>query len=79
MAGEQGKPTQYKITCRFVPDIGPGTTESSLRYNGYRVFPGGKVRPGGDADPSSPSTVEVKIRVELYLYSPQGPLWPVKG
>ena len=24
----------------------------SLLYNGYRVFPGGKVRPGGDADPS---------------------------
>ena len=24
----------------------------SLLYNGYRVFPGGKVRPGRDADPS---------------------------
>jgi len=40
-------------------------------YNGYRVFPGGKVLPGRDADPSPPlSTVEVKNRVELYLYSP---------
>ena len=31
---------------------------------------GGKVRPGRDADPSSPSSAEVKDRVELYLYSP---------
>ena len=33
----------------------------SLLYNGYRVFPGGKVRPGRDADPSPPSIAEVKI------------------
>ena len=31
----------------------------SLLYNEYRVFPGGKVRPGRDADPSSPSSAEV--------------------
>ena len=42
----------------------------SLLFNGYRVFPGGKVLPGRDADPSRPSTAEVKNRVELYLYSP---------
>ena len=42
----------------------------SLLYNGYRVFPGGKVWPGRDADPSPPSGTEVKNRVELYLYSP---------
>ena len=28
-------------------------------YNGYRVFPGGKVLPGRDTDPSSPSSAEV--------------------
>jgi len=43
--------------------------QPSLLYNGYRVFPGGKVRPGRDADPSPPSSAEVKNRVELYLYS----------
>jgi hypothetical protein len=37
---------------------------------GYRVFPGGKVRAGSDADPSPPSSPKVKNRVELYLYSP---------
>ena len=42
----------------------------SLLYNGYRVFLGGKVLPGRDADPSPPSSAEVKKRVELYLYSP---------
>ena len=31
----------------------------SLLYNGYRVFPGGKVRPGRDADPSPTSSAEV--------------------
>jgi hypothetical protein len=40
------------------------------RYNEYRVFPGGKVRPRRDADPSPPSSVEVKNSVELSLYSP---------
>jgi len=42
----------------------------SLLCNGYRVIPRGKVRLGRDADPSPPSTAEVKNRVELYLYSP---------
>jgi len=29
-------------------------------YNGYRVFPGGKERPGHDAEPSPPSSAVVK-------------------
>ena len=54
--------------CRTFPDRPWGP--HSLLYNGYRVFPGGKVRPGRDADPPPPSSAEVKNRVELYLYSP---------
>jgi hypothetical protein len=46
---------------------------SSLLYNGYRVFPGYKERPGRDAVPSHPSSVFGHERVELYLYSPYGP------
>jgi hypothetical protein len=38
----------------------------------YRVFPGGKERPGRDADPSPPSSAVGHERVELYLYSPYG-------
>ena len=39
---------------RTCPDRpwGPPT----LLHNGYRVFPGGKERPGRDADPSFPSS-----------------------
>jgi hypothetical protein len=45
----------------------------SLLYNGYRVFPGAKERPGRDADPSPPSSAVGHERVELHLYSPCGP------
>jgi hypothetical protein len=44
----------------------------SLLYNGFRVFPGGKERPGRDANPSPPSSAVGHERVELYLYSPCG-------
>ena len=36
---------------------------------GTGSFPGAKVRPGREADPSPPYSAEVKNRVELYLYS----------
>jgi hypothetical protein len=45
----------------------------SLLYNGYHVFP------GAWRCPPTPSGAEVKERVELYLYSPSGPSWPVLG
>jgi len=45
----------------------------SLLYNGYRVFPGCKERPGRDADPSPASSAVGHESVELYLYSPYGP------
>jgi hypothetical protein len=56
---------------RTCPDRPLGPT--SLLYNGYRVFPGGKERPGRDADPSLSSSAVGHERVELYLYSPYGP------
>ena len=55
-------------TCPDRP-LGP----PSLVYNGYRVFPGGKERPGRDADPSPSSSAVGHEKVELYLYSPYGP------
>jgi hypothetical protein len=33
--------------------------------------------PGCGSDHPPPSSAKVKERVELYLYSPSGPLWPV--
>jgi hypothetical protein len=50
----------------------------SLLYNGYWVFPGGRKRSGRDADPSPLIVPRSKNRVALYLYSPEGPSWPVK-
>jgi hypothetical protein len=50
----------------------------SLLHNGYRVFPGVKWLERGLSH-SSPSSTEVKGRVEKYLYSPSGPSWPVLG
>jgi len=35
-----------------------------LLYNGYRVFPGGRERPGRDADPSPPSSAVGQERVQ---------------
>ena len=52
---------------------------ASLLYNGYRVFPGGKERPGRDADPSPPSSAVGHERVELYLYSPLWAIRPVQS
>ena len=45
--------------ARFsVVQTGTGDTPNPL-YNGYRVFPGGRKRPGRDADPSPPPSAEV--------------------
>jgi hypothetical protein len=41
-------------------------------------FLGGKARPGRDADHSPPSSAEV-VNEELYLLSPQAPLWRIEG
>jgi hypothetical protein len=48
----------------------------SLIYNGYRVFQGSKAA-GAWHWPTSPSSAEVKERVELYLYKTSEPSWPV--
>ena len=48
-----------------------------LLYNGYRVIPRGVKRPGLGLNHAPSSSVEVKERVELYLYSPSGSSWQV--
>ena len=50
----------------------------NLLYNGYLVFLGGKAA-GAWRSPPTPSSAEVKEKVQLYLHSPSGPSWPVLG
>jgi hypothetical protein len=45
---------------------------------GTGSFPGVQ-RPGRGVDHPPTSSAEVKVRVELYLYFPSGPSWPVIG
>jgi hypothetical protein len=48
-------------------------------YYGYWVpFPGVK-QPGHVVEHPSPSSPKVKEGVDLYLYLPSGPPWPVLG
>jgi len=52
--------------------------KSSLLYNGYRVFPGGKERPGREAETSAPSTSVAKKK-ENYTSTPLWAIRPVES
>jgi len=67
------------VGARFSAPVqnGPGAHPASF-VMGTGSFPGVR-RPGRGVDHSPPSSAEVKERVELYLYSPSGPSWPVLG
>jgi hypothetical protein len=52
----ESNPGGGEIFCTC-PDRPSGSP--SLLYNGYRVFPGGKARPGRAADHLPPSSAEV--------------------
>jgi len=56
---------------------GPGAHPASYKM-GTGSFPGVKGS-GHVVDRPPPSSAEVKERVELYLHSPFGPLWPPLG
>ena len=55
--GLDGPGIESRWGARFSVPVQTGPP--SLLYNEYRVFPGGKVRPGCDADPSTSSSAEV--------------------
>jgi hypothetical protein len=58
---------------------GSGTHPASYPVGTVGPFPGGKARPGRDANHSPPSSAEVKYEKELYLLSPHAPPWRVAG
>ena len=65
--------------ARFFAPIqtGPGAHPASYKM-GTGSFPGVKWSER-DVDHPSPSSAKVKEKVELYLYFPSGPSWPVLG
>ena len=66
--------------AKFPPPIQTGPEgPSSFLYKGHRISFRGVKRPRRGVNHPPPSKAEVKDRVELYLYSPSGPLWPVLG
>jgi hypothetical protein len=76
-AGRSGD--RIPVGARFSAPVqtGPGAYQSSCTMC-TGSFPGVK-RPGRGVDHPPPSSARVKERVELYLYSPSGPSWPVLG
>jgi hypothetical protein len=57
------------------PALGPHPASYTMDTGS---FPGVKW-PGRGVDHPPPYSAEVKERIELYLYSPSGPSWPVLG
>jgi hypothetical protein len=58
---------------------GSGAHTASCPMGTGGPFPGGKARPGRDADHSPQYSAEVVNEYELYLLSPQAPPWRVMG
>ena len=67
------------VGARFSAPVqtGPGAHPASCTM-GTGSFSRVK-RPGHGVDQPSPSSAEIKERVEVYLYSPSGSPWPVLG
>ena len=64
---------------RFSTPVQTGSEAHPASYTmGTGSFPGVK-QLGHGVDHPLPSSAEVKERVELYLFSPCGPSWPVLG
>ena len=70
------KQRQILHTCKY--SLHGAGIHPAFCTMGTGPFPGVK-RPGRGADHPPPSKCRGPERVELYLYSPSGPSWPVMG
>jgi hypothetical protein len=64
---------------RLCVHTGSGAHPASCAMGTEGPFPGGKTRPGRDADHSLPSSAEVENEVGAILPLPQDPPWRVAG
>jgi hypothetical protein len=72
-------PTVADFSSSPCVQTGSGAHPASYPMGTGGPFPGGKARPGRDADHSPPSSAEVKNEKELYLLFPHVPPWRVAG
>jgi hypothetical protein len=72
-AGRSGDRIPVGAHVQTDPEVHPASCTM-----GTGSFPGVK-RPGRGVDHLPPSSAEVKERIQLYLYYPSGPSWPVLG
>jgi len=74
-AGRTGN--RISVGAKFSAPVQTGSEAHQASYTmGTGSFPEVKL-PGFDIDHPPASSAEVKARVQLYLYSPFGPSWPV--
>jgi len=67
------------VGLRFYAPVQTGSEAHPASHTmGTESFLGAE-RPGRGVDHPPLSSAEVKERVELYLFSPSGPSWPVLG
>jgi len=67
------------VGARFSAPVQSGSEAHPASYTMDTVSLSGVKRPGRGVDHSATSRAEVNVRVELYFYSPSGPLRPVLG
>jgi hypothetical protein len=70
---------KIRVGARFSAPVqtGPGPNKLPIRWV-PGLFPGDKAAEAW-RQPPTPSSAVVKVRVELYVYSPSGRPWPILG
>jgi hypothetical protein len=77
--GLDGPGIESRRGARFSASVQTGPVAHPASYTMGTGSFSGVMRLGRGVDHPPPSSAEVKERVELYLYSPSVPSWPVLG
>jgi hypothetical protein len=77
--GLEGPGIEFQWGARLSAPVHTGLEAHPASYSMCTGSFLGVKRPKRGVDHPSPPCAQVKERVELYLYSPSGPSWPVLG